>query len=75
MHIYLLYRQYFITTTGRFKASHPVCKFCREVMCGMYRLSLSVVFKAHLECRKVYGDETILMVYLMCRGALARPEL
>lgn len=24
---------------------------------------------AHLECREVYGDEIILMVYLMCRGS------
>lgn len=31
--------------------------------------SLSLFFMAHLECREVYGDEIILMVYLMCRGS------
>lgn len=32
--------------------------------------SLSLFFKAHLECRKVYGNEIILMVYLICRGSV-----
>lgn len=45
-------------------------------MCGIFFFFFllschthSLFFKAHLECRKVYGDEMILMVYFMCKGS------
>lgn len=58
-------------TSMSFEANSERVKWCMAFSFYLSHLShsLSLFFKAHFECRKVYGDEMILMVYLMCRGS------